>query len=76
MAQAKAEEKPQEEKKEDGKPLANGVKKDEEEELVIPRVNSRLLQSEEDLNLKNELETLVERLKVTFFVNDADNTGR
>ena len=39
MAPTKAEEKPQETKKEDGKPLANGVKKEEAEELVICRAN-------------------------------------
>jgi hypothetical protein len=41
MAPTKPEEKPKETKEEE-KPLANGVKKDEPEELVTPRVHSHL----------------------------------
>ena len=52
-------------------PAANGLKKDDSEELVIAplpivkHANSQS-QSEEDQNLKSELETLVERLKVCY----------
>lgn len=56
----------QDKKKDDEKPVANGIKKDEPEELVqtVRKVTYSNKQSEEDQNLKNELELLVERLKV------------
>lgn len=56
----------QDKKNDDEKPAANGVKKDEAEELVrtLRMVTYTNKQSEEDQTLKNELEMLVERLKV------------
>jgi len=66
MATPKAAEQSQDKKKETEKPVTNGIKNDEPEELVIPPRQKADIQSEEDQTLKNDLETLVERLKVIF----------
>jgi hypothetical protein len=68
MATPKAAEQSQDKKKETEKLVTNGIKKNEPEELVIPSHQKQKadIQSEEDQTLKNDLETLVERLKVMF----------
>jgi hypothetical protein len=70
MASSKPTDQSQAKKKDDekDKPVVNGLKKDETEELVDtpPELDTQTNnpKSEADQNLKNELETLVERLKV------------
>jgi hypothetical protein len=66
MTTPKAAEQSQDKKKDTEKPVTNGIKKDQPEELVIPSRQKADIQSEEDQTLKNDLETLVQRLKVIF----------